>query len=260
MSVLISIVSHQQAGLVHRLLEDLQRLCSDKNWEVIVTVNIEENLSFAEEDFDFRLKIIRNIWPKGFGANHNTVFRSWPSDFFCVLNPDLRLTQDPFVLLTALLSDKRIGVIAPLIKNRDGFIEDSARRLPTPFQLIKRGLNRKKESSLDYKMDQVVYPDWVAGIFMLFPSPVFAEMNGFDERYFLYFEDVDLCSRLRLAGYKVVLDPSMSVFHEARRDSHKNIRFFKWHVLSGLRFFSSRVFLSSLKNRSNKMAPDTSWF
>lgn len=260
MSILISVVSHRQANLVYQLLQDIHRYCLHKNLEVILTVNVEEPLPFTENEFDFSLKIVQNTYPKGFGANHNAAFKSRPSDFFGVLNPDLRLTQDPLAPLSFLLSDKRIGVIAPVITNRDGLIEDSARLLPTPARLIKRCLKREKDAKLDYEVNNLVYPDWVAGIFMLFPSPVFSEMNGFDERYFLYFEDVDLCSRLRLAGYKVVLDHSVSVIHKASRESHKNIRFFIWHVSSGLRFFSSRVFMASLLNRSNKTPPPrASW-
>jgi N-acetylglucosaminyl-diphospho-decaprenol L-rhamnosyltransferase len=260
MSILISIVSHKQASLAYQLLQDIHCYCLPECLEVSLTVNVEETLPFTENEFDFSLKIVRNSYPKGFGANHNAAFKSMPSDFFCVLNPDLRLTRDPIIPLSSVFSDNRIGVIAPLIRNRDGSIEDSARPLPTPVRLIKRVLRREKEAKLDYEMNRLVYPDWVAGIFMLFPSPVFSEMKGFDEHYYLYFEDVDLCSRLRLAGYKVVLDPSVSVIHEARRDSHKNIRFFMWHVSSGLRFFSSRVFMASLLNRSNKMAPPrASW-
>ncbi|MFH0788707.1 MAG: galactosyltransferase-related protein [Pseudomonadota bacterium] len=253
MSVLLSVVSHKQAGLVHQLLQDLHLYCPHKDLEVIITVNVKEPLLFKEDDFDFRVKIVQNKYPKGFGANHNAAFRSGPSDFFGVLNPDLRLTRDPFAPLSSLLSDKGIGVIAPLIIKRDCSIEDSARRLPTPARLIKRILRRARESRLDYEMNNLVYPDWVAGIFMLFSSSVFSKINGFDKRYYLYFEDVDLCSRLRLAGYRVVLDPSVSVIHEARRDSHNNIRYFMWHVISGLRFFSSRVFMDCLLSRSNKM-------
>lgn len=258
MSVLISVVSHRQAPLAHQLLQDIHHYCLHENLEVIVTVNVEEPLPFNENDFGFRVKIVHNKYPKGFGANHNAAFRSRPSDFFGVLNPDLRLTQDPLTPLSSILLDNRIGVISPLIMNRDRSIEDSARRLPTPGRLLKRCLNRGKDVKLDYEMDRLVYPDWLAGIFMLFSSEVFSRMKGFDERYYLYFEDVDLCSRLILAGYQVVLDPAVSVIHEARRDSHKNIRYFMWHIFSGLRFFSSRVFMASLLNQSHKMAQKTS--
>lgn len=243
MSLLLSIVSHHQGDLVFKLLQDLERLCPSMDFKVIVTENIPEPLSFSKNDFDFKLKIIENPFPKGFAANHNAAFRSDRSEFFGVLNPDLRLVQNPFVLLLPHLTDSRIGLIAPKILDGMNIVEDSARLLPTPFRLLKRYWRGKRERRSDYTMGDLVFsPDWVAGIFLLFPSRVFGELNGFNERYFIYFEDVDLCSRLRLAGYKIILDPRVPVVHNARRTSHKNLRYLKWHIASGLRFFSSRVF------------------
>jgi N-acetylglucosaminyl-diphospho-decaprenol L-rhamnosyltransferase len=252
MSILLSVISHKQAELVKSLLEDIQHFCLYSDLEVILTINTEEQIHFEENDYRFNLKIVYNERPKGFGANHNAAFKLKESDFFCVVNPDIRLIEDPFILISSLKSDRQIGVIAPLIRNGQDFIEDSARKLPTPGRLIKRVLSVSLNDRLDYVMDKKVYPDWMAGIFLLFPSKIFAGMKGFDEGYHLYFEDVDLCSRLRLSGYQLVLDPSVSVIHEARRDSHRDIRYLKWHVLSGLRFFSSRVFWESLSNRPYK--------
>lgn len=257
MNLLLSIVSHHQGNLVLDLLNDLQRFCSLQDLEVIVTLNRPEKIDFNEKDFDYPLRIHENKRPKGFGANHNTAFKLSRSDFFGVLNPDLRLIQDPFPLLSAQLADKNTGVVAPLIFNRDNMVADSARRLPTPVRLAKRYIGRQKGGMTDNRMkNHLLFPDWVAGIFMMFPSRVFAEMNGFDEGYYLYFEDVDLCSRLRMAGYQIVLDPRVSVVHNARRESHKNWQYFKWHIFSGMRFFSSPVFwacwLKQLRQKDKK--------
>jgi len=246
MSILLSVVSHKQADLVHGLLSDIERFCLYKDMEVVVTINVQEKIPFKEDDFNFKIRVIQNEHPKGFGANHNAAFRLRASHFFCVLNPDVRLTQDPFPLLKDTASNKKTGVVAPLIENEENGIEDSARRLPTPFRLFKRFWSGKKGAKFDYKIgNTLIFPDWIAGIFMLFPSQVFAEMNGFDDRYSLYFEDVDLCCRLRLAGYKIFLDPRVSVVHNARRDSHKNRHYLRRHILSAVRFFSSRIFWSS---------------
>jgi len=96
-------------------------------------------------------------------------------------------------------------------------------------------------AGFDYRIEQAALsPDWVAGMFMLFRSPVFDELQGFDERYFLYYEDVDLCRRLRNRGYEVRLVPSISAVHDARRESHQSLRHLRWHLASILRFFLSR--------------------
>jgi N-acetylglucosaminyl-diphospho-decaprenol L-rhamnosyltransferase len=249
MSLLISIISHKQANMVLTLLKDIQQFCLHRNPEVVVTINTEEPIPFVEQDFDFKIRMIRNKYPKGFGANHNAAFQLSPSRFFCILNPDVRLIQDPFLLLSHLTDDGRIGVVSPLIVNRDHKVEDSARKLPTPFRLIKRMVTQKKEGKLDYNIRKTTYPDWVAGIFMIFSSSVFAALNGFDERFFLYFEDVDLCSRLRLKDYHIVFDPSVTLIHEARRESHRKLQYLLWHMVSGIRFFSSSIFWDILLKR-----------
>jgi len=82
----------------------------------------------------------------------------------------------------------------------------------------------------------------VAGFFMLFRSAAFRSLGGFDERYFLYYEDFDLCCRLRAAGHAIAWVPQARVVHDARRTSHRNARYLVWHASSVLRFFSSPAY------------------
>jgi GT2 family glycosyltransferase len=81
---------------------------------------------------------------------------------------------------------------------------------------------------------------------MLFPCKVFKEISGFDENYFLYYEDVDLCARLKFYGYKIIHYPFVSAIHKARYDSHHNIRYLLWHIFSIIRFFSSRAYIDTV--------------
>ena len=76
----------------------------------------------------------------------------------------------------------------------------------------------------------------LAGMFMLFRSEVFRRLGGFDERYFLYYEDVDLCLRLRQLGYDVLLEPGAEALHDARRASRSSPRHLLWHARSLARF------------------------
>jgi GT2 family glycosyltransferase len=79
-------------------------------------------------------------------------------------------------------------------------------------------------------------------MFMLFTRETFEAVGGFDERYYLYYEDVDICARLRMAGKEVVLCPTVQVIHDAQRQSHTSPRHLAWHLASMLRFFTSAPF------------------
>jgi len=237
----ISVVSHSQGGLVAPLLEDLDRYCDPGSLEVILTVNIPESLPFRGSDYRYPLTVIENPRPKGFGANHNAAFRSASGSGFCVLNPDVRFSCDPFGPFWSRMEDPRVGVVAPLVTDSAGRVADSARHMPTPARILLRILGGRREEEYDGG-HSLVEPDWVAGIFMLFPAHVFRESGGFDERYRMYCEDVELCTRLRLLGYRIVQDRSVRVVHDARRESHRNLIHLAWHVRSLTRFFLSDVY------------------
>jgi GT2 family glycosyltransferase len=236
--VSISIVSHRHGALVNELLQDIAHSC--RNVEVLLTLNVEERLPFDATSFNIPLRIVRNASAQGFGANHNAAFRRAQGRYFCVLNPDMRLNADPFPVLIEALADSRVGVAAPRIANPAGETEDSARRFPTLGVIVRKAITGAQHH--DYEVaNEPLRPEWVAGMFMLFRSEVFRQLGGFDERYFLYYEDVDLCLRLRRLGYDALLEPRAVALHDARRASHRDLRHFLWHARSLTRFLFSRT-------------------
>lgn len=230
--VTVSIVSHGHGGMVSALIDQL-RACPDVG-EVIVTRNVPETFRPPE---DTLVRVIDNETPKGFGANHNTAFRLCRESFFCVLNPDIELQGDPFPLLLRALDDHSVALVAPLIVAPDGTAEDSIRRFPTFFSLVRKAIDGSDGRYFVEPGAPAFNPDWVAGMFMLFASSTYSRLGGFDERYFLYYEDVDICRRVWRAGLKVVACPSVSAIHDARRDSHRSLRHLRWHLASMARFF-----------------------
>lgn len=230
--ITLSVVSHGQNALVNLLLEDVQRFCAERV-SLVITENIPDPTPLAAGAFD----LIENDRAKGFGANHNAAFKYCRTPWFCVCNPDIRLTADPFPSLLEVFSDPGVGVAGPLVKNPSGQIEDSARRFPTVASLVQKAFREKREP--DYPTDRgPVAVDWVAGMFMLFRRDVFEAVKGFDEAYFLYYEDVDLCRRLSGTGRKVFFNPQSEVIHDARRASRRDARLALHHMHSMLRFLS----------------------
>jgi N-acetylglucosaminyl-diphospho-decaprenol L-rhamnosyltransferase len=234
----VSVVSHGHGAMLQPLLHSIAQYCRGE-LELIVTLNLPEPPP-ERDDCPFPVQLIENATPKGFGENHNAAFRLARGAYFCVLNPDIRLTCDPFPQLIAqLVASPRPGVIAPRVITPDGKLEDSARPFPTPASIFAKamGHNPDRDRLGSRLSDDALAVDWVAGMFLLFPRGVFAELGGFDERYFLYYEDVDLCSRLQSLGREVRVCGAVSVIHDARRESHRNLRYLRWHLTSMLRFF-----------------------
>ncbi len=235
----ISVISHNQRDLVSGLLADLDRF-TGQPFEVILTVNLPEDRIASPGEFSFPLQVIVNRHPKGFGENHNTAFSHAKGEFFCILNPDIRIPDNPFPQLLDRFREKTVGAVAPLIVSPEGKTENSARRFPTFFSILRKVMQQKE--GLDYRTGKAALsPDWVAGMFVVFRETAFRSVAGFDEAYFLYYEDVDVCARLRRQGWEIVIDPSVSAVHDARRESHRNFRYMKWHLQSMMRFLLRRM-------------------
>jgi GT2 family glycosyltransferase len=236
--ITLSVVSHGQNALVNLLLGDLQRRCADRV-RVVLTQNLPDPTPLATAALSCPSQVISNAWVKGFGANHNAAFARCDSPYFCVCNPDIRLPADPFPALLESLADRHAGAAGPLVRSPDGSAEDSARKFPTPGSLLKKLFVERRVP--DYATDRgPLEVDWIGGMFMLFPSATFRAVGGFDEAYFLYYEDVDLCRRLHAAGNAVVYDPRAQVMHDAQRASRRQPRLALHHVKSMLRFLAQR--------------------
>ena len=230
MNITISIVSHNHCNLVNNLLEDLVK-CTNIN-KIIVTHNIGfENIKIPVSINDKVITVI-NKFPKGFAANHNQVFKKYcKSDYFIVLNPDVRIYNNPFPRLLTTIKETGCNICAPRILNSNGKIEDSFRYFPTPLSLILKLFGFDITIYPQDGSSNLIKPDWVAGMFMFINSSWFKK-NLFDENYFLYYEDIDLCLRCWKSGSFILVDTKVEVVHDARRDSHKKLFFLYLHFRS----------------------------
>ena len=236
--LVLSVVSHGQRSLVLALLNDLRSNVGTA-FRVILTENISEQPEFPVADYPFPIEVIRNARIKGFGANHNTALERAGSDLFCILNPDIRMPSDPFPALSSAVANSRIGVVAPTVRAPDFSVEDHARSFPSIFTLLGKALGHRPRVAASHGLSEYRV-DWVAGMFMLFRSETLRSVNGFNEKFFLYYEDVDLCARLGDRGLDVVVLTTASVIHDARRESRRNMRYAWWHLRSAAKFLWSR--------------------
>ncbi len=230
--VTVSIVSHKQWALTERLLRDLNEHCADELACAILTNNIPEKVKLDGE-LNFPIEVIQNTSEKGFGANHNAAFARSETPWFLVLNPDIRLGT-PRILSKLLQAQTPVtALLAPRIIEPGANKPAPLRSLITPLELVRRRLPFHSPPRT---------PDWIAGMFMLIRKESFAEIRGFDERFFMYCEDFDLCARLRIADWRFEVVHGVVAQHDAQRASAKALRPMLWHVTSLARVWTSATF------------------
>ena len=229
--VTVSIVSHGQWALIAPLLDQLDRWCAGVVAKVVLTVNIPERLSL-KDSWRIPIERIDNAQPRGFGANHNAAFVRSNSSWLLVLNPDIRIEGD---VLSALIARAQpsSGLVTPRIQEPGKSHPEPYRDLLTPAELLRRRIKGHEPPR---------QPAWVAGMFMLLRGEAFRAVGGFDESFFMYCEDFDLCARLRLAGWQLQVNEDLHVLHEAQRASNTSLRPLLWHVASFARVWASPAF------------------
>lgn len=255
--VTVSVVSHLQAELVRPLLADLNRHCSAAIDKVVLTCNRPESLTIDPDELAFPLEVIHNPQPMGFGANHNQAFQRCSSEWFLVINPDVRLHSD---VLTALLqrATPKTGLLAPQELNEAGERIDNLRGLITPWELFQRQVLKRPPPP-------PAHGGWVKGMFMLIRTSVFQRIGGFDERYFMYCEDFDLCARLMLNQWDIDHHPDIEVTHAWQRQSHGSTNHLRQHLRSLSLMWASNAFWNYKRmfpkpNRAGcRVAKDSNW-
>lgn len=246
--VSISIVSTFQLKLVRRLISSLSACVPSVPIEIILTQNPGESTPFDPDQFDYKIKRIVNDETRGFALNHNEAFKHAKGDYFLILNPDVIFLEDVFPYLIEDIKIGRGQVVAPLVVNQDGGIEDSFRRVPTPYELILRRLipNMRHHQPIT---GEYIEPEWIAGMFLFMRTDTFASLGGFDPGYFMYFEDVDFGSRASLAGIKLLIDTRCKIEHAGQRASQSTLRYLRIHLQSAARFFTSEVYRNFRKKK-----------
>jgi GT2 family glycosyltransferase len=165
----------------------------------------------------------------GFSAGVNTGARLAAGRHILILNPDARVERGAVEAMVDYLdSHPRTAVVGARVKNPDGTVQRSARRFPTMLtglagrsSLFTKMWPDNPLSRRDLLIDAPTTApsdvDWVAGSCMAVRTEAFAQVGGMDEQFFLYWEDADLCKRLREANWSTVYLPSADVVHDVGR-------------------------------------------
>lgn len=208
-NVAVVIVNYRTADLTRAAVASA--LSEPDVTEVVVVDNASGHGDVAalREAFaaDGRVTVVESGTNLGFGQGANLGVARSRSPLVLLLNSDATIAPGSVRLLVqALLADDRVGVVAPAIHQPDGTLQPGVHgSFPRRGEVILVSLGRKAAD------DQS--PDWVSGVAMLLRRRDFEAVGGFDDRYEMYFEDIDLCRRLRHRGKVAARQPAASVVH-----------------------------------------------
>jgi GT2 family glycosyltransferase len=207
----VSIVNTNSRELLLACLDTLPHDAA----EIVVLDNASEDGSAdaVRERFP-DLRVLARDFRAGFGANHNTVIRATDGRYVYVLNEDTTAADWGFDRIVAYLdANPRVAALGPRLVYPDGRLQDSAWRFPTP---LVSALGLLTVGRLGVKQSGGERPhavDWVMGAALVLRREALEEVGLFDEKFFLYSEEVDLQFRLRQAGWEVHYFPGATVVH-----------------------------------------------
>lgn len=214
----ISIVNYNAGEYLIECLSSLEKVKNEVNFEVFVVDNASSDGSNKEAEKKFpEFNFINNDRNLGFGKAHNIVLRKANTKYILTLNPDSIL--EPGVLshmIDFMDKNTNVGASSCRVEKADGSLDIASHRgFPTPlasflYFFLK---NDKLYHLTDRDMSKTHEVDSLVGAFMMLRKEVLEKIGYFDEDYFLYGEDIDLCYRIKEKGYKVMYVPAVKITH-----------------------------------------------
>lgn len=276
MRLSIIIVSWNVSRQLRDCLDSLDAAHLPDDWEVVVFDNAsqDDSVSMVRQRFPM-VRLIASEQNIGYAAGNNRAALTAHGEYLLFLNPDTLVSQSAIHQLLACMDDNpRIGACSPQLLLPDGSPQPYAfGGDPTPGYLFRRGWNRLMHGAPlhDWSISEPTAVDWVSGAAMLVRQQAWRQTGGFDEDYFMYFEDNDLCLRMRQQGWRVLYQPQIAITHLGGSSSiqndaidsfyHRSLHlFYRKHygiIAATLLRFPLAAYKIILANRSSsKDAPD----
>ncbi len=221
----VVVVNYNAGDFLLRCMESLHTAVGDVRAEIVIVDNASQDGSAeaaaaAYED----VELIRNTENRGFAEAANQGIAATSAPYVLLLNPDAEIIGGTLASFVKVARERpRAAAIGALVRNPDGSIQPSARRVPRLGEALGHAFlgplipsNRFTRSytlaGWDRASEREV--EWVSGSAMLLRREALAKVGAFDQGYFMYVEDVDLCTRLRRGGWQVLFSPELEVVHQ----------------------------------------------
>lgn len=229
-------INHHHGEMIKKMVESLLSVGTAHPFQLFVVNNLaDQGTQHWLKQAVPNVRVIENERPQGFSRNINRILTANPNfDYYLLLNPDVICLPGMINSLVSVMeSDPRVGVAGPQLLDLDGASQPSRRRFATFPVLMMRALhldalfNRMAAVDsylmLGERFDAVTEVDWVTGAVMLLRKAALEEVGLFDERFFMYFEDEDLCCRMWRKNWKVCYIKEAKAYHAHLAEGRKKL-------------------------------------
>lgn len=227
--------------------------------QLLPALEMVEVLYLIDHSTNDDLSLLQNLSPKikyikqknlGYGGGHNVALRKIveenPNGYHLILNSDVVLANDVLVKLTNFMEEHtECGLTMPVVLDNEGNNVYFCKLLPTPMDLICRrflpfSLADKRTERLQLKLadySKIIHAPWLSGCFMFLRVNTLTQVGFFDERYFMYAEDIDFSRRFHQVS-QTLLCPEVSIIHYHQALSYRNFKMFLVHLSSVIKYFN----------------------
>lgn len=208
-------VSYNSENFIEKYINSV--LANLQNGELIILDNASIDKTVEKlERFLPKIKIIKSAENLGFSKGNNKAVKEASGEYLFFLNPDTEINEPIFdQLINFYENTPNAGIVGPKLIMSNGQTQPSVRKLPSVLGAFKEYILRSKNAYSEYVPtgDKPIKVEMVYGAAMLIKKDLFDQVGGFDEKFFLYYEDADLCRRVRKLGKKIYYYPKVSIKH-----------------------------------------------
>ncbi|PSV18355.1 glycosyltransferase family 2 protein [Photobacterium kishitanii] len=243
--IFLSIINHSHDEMI---INNKELPLIAKKYNITIKSNTKASAALINYTDKYNIQLIDESYGLGFGCNNNYIFsylvesnQISDSDYFLVINPDVTITLENIKKLEKNVNKLAADIYTINLYHDINFTQPelSIKKFPTILGPI-MGLISKKTRNDAYNKSTITKPtiiDWAAGSFLLFTKLAYEKLNGFSDKYFMYFEDVDICRRAKIKKMHLMYLPDIKAIHKGAFNNRKILsKHFRWYLASYFRY------------------------
>lgn len=233
----IIIVNYQSEAFLRKCIASLFHFDLGIDFEIVVVNNdSQEKLAEIKKEFS-SITIINSPCNKGFGTACNLGVQNSQGDLLFFLNPDTEILSSLNPIMEVFEKNPELGALGPKLLGENGKIQEWSTGVEVSLgDLIRNNLGLPRSKKI-WESSKIKEAAWVSGAALFTPRKVFSEIGGFDENFFIYFEDNDFCQRVRRVGKKIIYFPAVAIRHFGGRSLQNKKNRKKYYYQSQNYFF-----------------------